>query len=72
MFYIKNLFLVDWLIKVVVLGFFWGWFFCGLVYSVLVWLLGFGDVIFGVLFMVYFGLGILFVLIGIGIFSYLL
>ncbi|MGB3620548.1 sulfite exporter TauE/SafE family protein [Ketobacter sp. MCCC 1A13808] len=70
--YTKNLLPVDRPIKAVALGFLWGWLPCGLVYSALAWSLGSGDAISGALLMVYFGLGTLPALIGIGTFSHLL
>lgn len=61
-------FLLVWsLIQVFLFGLFWGWLFCGLVYSVLVSLLIVGLSGCGVLLMLVFGLGILlnFLLVGI-------
>ncbi len=58
--------------KAFVLGVLWGWLPCGLVYSALTWSIGTGDALQGALLMVYFGLGTLPAMIGVGLFANIL
>lgn len=58
--------------KALMLGWFWGWLPCGLVYSALTWSLGAGNATNGALLMVYFGLGTLPAMIAVGSFSHVL
>lgn len=58
--------------KALLLGMLWGWLPCGLVYSALAWSVGAGDALSGALLMLYFGLGTLPAMLGVGVFSHLL
>jgi sulfite exporter TauE/SafE len=63
---------VDTPLKALVLGMLWGWLPCGLVYSALAWSVGAETPLHGALLMLYFGLGTLPAMIGMGVFSHLL
>lgn len=63
---------VDRFHKALLLGMLWGWLPCGLVYSALAWSIGSGDTFQGALLMVYFGLGTLPAMIGVGLFAHAL
>ena len=59
-------------IKALALGLLWGWLPCGLVYSALAWSVGADSVTEGALLMLYFGLGTLPAMLGVGMFSHAL
>lgn len=58
--------------KALLLGLLWGWLPCGLVYSALAWSVGADSPVEGALLMLYFGLGTLPAMIGVGVFSHAL
>ncbi|PIE42010.1 MAG: hypothetical protein CSA49_00790 [Gammaproteobacteria bacterium] len=60
---------VDSYPKALLLGALWGWLPCGLVYSALSWSIGSGSTINGALLMLYFGIGTLPAMIGVGLFA---
>lgn len=63
---------VDNPVKALALGLLWGWLPCGLVYSALAWSVGAETPLQGALLMLYFGLGTLPAMIGVGVFSHAL
>ncbi len=68
----RHLIPVDNPLKAVALGMLWGWLPCGLVYSALAWSVGAGNPLDGALLMLYFGLGTLPAMLGVGVFSHAL
>ncbi|MCG8313428.1 MAG: sulfite exporter TauE/SafE family protein [Pseudomonadales bacterium] len=58
--------------KALALGALWGWLPCGLVYSALSWSVGSGNAMNGALLMIYFGIGTLPAMIGVGLFANIL
>lgn len=65
----RKLMPVDSYPKAWLLGALWGWLPCGLVYSALTWSIGSGTAAQGALLMVYFGIGTLPAMIGVGLFA---
>lgn len=65
----RKLMPVDSYSKALLLGALWGWLPCGLVYSALSWSIGSGSAINGALLMLYFGIGTLPAMIGVGLFA---
>lgn len=65
----RNLMPVDSYSKAIALGALWGWLPCGLVYSALSWSIGSGSAVNGALLMLYFGIGTLPAMIGVGLFA---
>ncbi len=68
----RHLMPVDRYSKALALGALWGWLPCGLVYSALAWSIGSGSAVDGALLMVYFGIGTLPAMIGVGLFANIL
>lgn len=68
----RHLIPVDNPAKALLLGMLWGWLPCGLVYSALAWSIGAESALQGALLMLYFGLGTLPAMVGVGVFSHAL
>lgn len=68
----RHLIPVDHPGKALALGMLWGWLPCGLVYSALAWSVGADSPLQGALLMLYFGLGTLPAMLGVGLFSHAL
>lgn len=68
----RRLIPVDHPVKALALGMLWGWLPCGLVYSALAWSVGAENPLQGALLMLYFGLGTLPAMLGVGVFSHAL
>ncbi|MDX1692994.1 MAG: sulfite exporter TauE/SafE family protein [Ketobacteraceae bacterium] len=68
----RHLMPVDSYRKALALGALWGWLPCGLVYSALAWSVGSGNAVDGALLMLYFGIGTLPAMIGVGLFANML
>lgn len=68
----RHLIPVDHPGKALALGMLWGWLPCGLVYSALAWSVGAESPLQGALLMLFFGLGTLPAMLGVGLFSHAL